>query len=385
WTAALEKAQRLMASEKIRKEHATGEHGKQVIEQLDRLDPDLRKQFFLHSFRAFDQVVLSGRPPFHLEEQYMVPEAQVLQRPNGQSLLRKFLHDKSLLFESTDGIDPDLFAEKVLPGATPLPGEPEVFTAKAIHERILSAAGLRLIPDPDVIRSTIRKAVDAAKISVQFGDGVCHDSRGSVTGIKGHRRRNTAKLPTAIPLDETVRVALLGTATATAWLAEDGEGGGGPAPGGGGGGGGGGGPIPPPPPPGQVTATTWTAILDYALKRPLLKLELRAPAPAIAATLATLAQPLGADLLSVSVTVTGEAKDGGSVNFAANDLKLNHPAKPLQMAQTLFNSLADGCTYEATVVLTFKGSRPGLHPALENLQQSASVDVKPIALFDRPA
>ena len=98
-----------------------------------------------------------------------------------------------------------------------------------------------------------------------------------------------------------------------------------------------------------------------------------------------IAQPLGADSLTVSITVSGDAKDGGSFNFSASDLKLNHPTKPLQIAQTLFNSLSEGCTYEATLALVFKGGRTGLHPALENLQQSASTDVQPTALFDKPA
>ena len=117
----------------------------------------------------------------------------------------------------------------------------------------------------------------------------------------------------------------------------------------------------------------------------MLRLELRAPAPAVAATLATLAQPLGADSLTVSVALSGAAKDGGSVNFAANDLKLNHPAKPLAMAQTLFNSLTDGCNYEAIVCLLFPEGRPGMAPSLENLKQSASSDVKPAGVFDKPA
>jgi len=383
WAGALEKAQRLMAAEKIKKEHATGAQGKQVLEQIDRLEPDLRKQFFLHGYRAFDQVVLSGRTPLQLEEQYMVPEAQVLQRPSGQSLLRKFLQEKSLLFDVSDGIAPDYFVDKILPGATPVAGESEAFTAKSIHERILAAPGLRLIPDADVIRATILKSVEAGKTVVCFADGTAFDKEGSVVGVPGHRRRTSSRITSTFSLDDSVRVSLAETDAAKGWLAENkSESGGGKD---GGNSGGSGGPTPPPPPASQVTVTTWSAILGYAGTRPLLKLELRAPAPAVAATLATLAQPLGADSLTVSVTLSGDAKDGGSVHFAANDLKLNHPTKPLQIAQTLFNSLTDGCGYEATVILSFKGGRSGLHPALENLQQSASPDVKPIGVFDKPS
>ena len=111
---------------------------------------------------------------------------------------------------------------------------------------------------------------------------------------------------------------------------------------------------------------------------------MHAPTPAAAATLSTLAQPLGADVITVTVTLSGDAKDGGSVDFAAHELKLNHPTKPLQIGQTLFNSLSDGCQYEAVVNLVFRGGRANLHATLENLHQSASSDVKPIAIFDAP-
>lgn len=379
WLAAIEKAQRLIAAEKIKKEHGTGSAGKQVLEQIDRIEPDLRKQFFLHSYRAFDQVVLSGRSALQLEEQYMVPETQVMQRPNGQAGLRRFLEEKKLLHKSTDAIDADLFVTKVLTGATPVAGQPDVYTAKAVHERILSAPGLRLIPDADVVRSTILKATEAGKTVVRFADGRAFDGKGCVEGVPGHRRRIAVQLSSTFALDDAVHVSLAGSASASAWIAEDKldpvPAGGKPTAGGG---------TPPPPPPSQVTGTSWTAILGYAKARPLLSLDLRAPSPAVAATLAMIAQPLGADSLTVSISVSGEAKDGGSFNFSASDLKVNHPTKPLQIAQTLFNSLAEGCSYEATLALVFKGGRTGLHPALENLQQSASTDVQPTALFDKP-
>jgi hypothetical protein len=383
WTTAIEKTQRLIAAEKIKKEHGTGAAGKQVLEQIERIEPDLRKQFFLHSYRAFDLVLLAGRNVLQLEEQYMVPEAQVLQKPSGQAGLRRFLEEKKLLHKSSDAIDADLFTTKVLSGATPVAGQPDVYTGKAVHERILSAPGLRLIPDADVIRLTVLKAVEAGKLVVRFADDRSFDHQGCVEGVSGHRRRVSNLLSATFPLDDTVQVSLSGSASAVGWLAEDK-----PEPASGGGATppfGSGGTTPPPPLPSSVTGTSWTAILAYAKTRPLLKLELRAPTPAVAATLATLAQPLGADALTVSVTLNGDAKDGGSVNFAANDLKLNHPTKPLQIAQTLFNSLTEGCAYEAMLTLVFKGGRTGLFAALENLQQSAPTEMKPIGLFDKPA
>jgi hypothetical protein len=276
---------------------------------------------------------------------------------------------------------------KVLLGATPVAGTPDAFTARAVHERILSASGVRLVSDAEVVRNTLVRAVDAGKIAVRLGDGRVFDAKGSVEGVAGHRRRNSAKLPVAFSLDDSVQISPATSATAAEWLTEDdptppAKPGDPPNPPGNGGGGG---PPPPPPPPSQVSATSWTQILTYAKDRPLLKLELRAPTPAVAATLATLAQPLGADSLTVSVTVSGDAKDGGSVNFQATDLKLNHPTKPLNIAQTMFNSLTDGCAFEAVLCLIFSGGRPGMGPALDNLKQSASADVKPTGVFDKPA
>ncbi len=382
WHIALEKCQRLIAAEKIKKEHSSGAAGRIVLEQIDRIEPDMRKQFLLSCYRAFDRVVLAGRGTLQLEEQYMVPEAQILHQPKGQVGLKRFLEENRLLHKATDAIDPDLFVAKILPGTTPLAGQPEAFTAKAVHERILGAPGLRLVPDADVVRATISRAVEAGKLVLRFGDGRAFDSNGCVEGVAGHRRRIVTPLPPTFPLDTSVHLAASGSGQATEWLAEDA-----PAKSGEGakpGTTGGGGAPPPPPPPSQVTATSWTAILEYAKTRPLLKLELRAPSPSVAATLATLAQPLGADALTASFTVAGDTKDGGSIHFAASEVKLNHPTKPLQIAQTLFHALAEGCTYEATVTLAFKEGRPGLHAVLENLRQSASADVKPTGVFDKP-
>jgi hypothetical protein len=387
WASAVEKTQRLIAAEKIEKDHSTGAAGKQVLEQLSRVKPDLQKQFLLSAYRAFDRVVVAGRTIESLEEQYMVPEGLVMSRPNGQKNLQKFLEDKKLILRREEAIDADLFVSGILPGATPVAGTPEAFTARAVHERILSAPKVRLVSDAEVVRNTLARAVVAGKIAVRFPDGRAFDAAGSVEGVPGHRRRTPTQLPVAIPLDDTVLIAPVQSATAQGWLTEEAQapsskldeeppGSGSP-----------GGPLvpPPPPPPSQVSATSWTQLLAYSKDRPLLKLELRAPNPAVAATLATLAQPLGADSLTASVTLSGEVKDGGSVNFSANDLKLNHPTKPLNMAQTLFNSLSDGCAYEAVLTLLFTPARPGMGPALDNLKQSAAAEVKPTGVFDKPA
>lgn len=144
-------------------------------------------------------------------------------------------------------------------------------------------------------------------------------------------------------------------------------------------------PTPPPPPPARVTATTWEQLIEVAAQRPLLELHLRASTPAAAAALSGLAQPLGADTLALSVTVGGTLKDGGTMNFAASEVKLAHPTRPLAIAQTVFNALAPGAMYETDLALGFgPAGRTGLESQLRALAESAPEGVSPHATFDRP-
>ena len=141
-----------------------------------------------------------------------------------------------------------------------------------------------------------------------------------------------------------------------------------------------------PPPPTRVTATTWDKVIEYAAERPLLELHVRASTPAAAVALSGLAQPLGAETLALSVTVGGTLKDGGTMNFAASEVKPSHPTRPLAIAQTVFNALAPGATYEADLVLGFgPAGRTGLESQLRALAESAPEGVSPSATFDRPA
>jgi len=126
-------------------------------------------------------------------------------------------------------------------------------------------------------------------------------------------------------------------------------------------------------------------MLEYADDRPLLELHLIASSPADAAVVQQAVQPLGADQLSVSVSTGGSLKDGGNMNFSANDLKPTHPAKPLQMAQTVFNSLHVGSQFEVDLKLTFGVSgRTGMRSALAQVQDKSPDGISVRALFDKP-
>lgn len=383
FNAAVERAQRLLAAEAIEREHKTGETSKLVREQLQRIKPELEKQFRIQTCRAFDRVVLAGGVVCSLEEQYQVPEEQILKRAQGQACLMRFLDGKGLIYQSGDSLDVDRFLKEVLPGATPTADSPEVYSARALHERFLSAPGLRLIPDGGIVRTTILKAVEAGKVAVRLSDGRAYDAKGCVQGPAGSRRRYAGSLNT-LSLDDSVLAARVNSPPALLWLKEDpldtGKGEGGEA-----GAGETGGITPPPPAPARGTATTWEQLLGLARERRLLDLKLTARTPASAASLLPMAQPLGAETLELSVAVSGTSKDGGSINFQASNLKPTNPTRPLQIAQTLFNALAEGATYEAELALRFGAEgRAGVEAQLASLADGAADDILPRATFEKP-
>lgn len=379
FNAALDRAQRLLAAEAIEKEHRTGESNKLVRDQLQRLKPELVKQFRIQTCRAFDRVVFASGISYPLEEQFQVPEEQLLQRAHGQGCLRKFLDEKGLIYQPGDALDVGRFLKDILPGTTPLPDKPEVYTARALHERFLGAPKMRLLPDGGVVRQTVLKAVSEGKVVVRLADGRAYDANGCVEGPEGRRRRLVGSL-TTLQLDDTVWVTPAASTRGRLWVEEDqpetirdrAEGGG----------------PPPPPPKAQTTqalATTWEQVVELAADRPLLELRLVAQTPVEAGNLVGLSQPLGAESLALSVTVSGELKDHGTVSFSASELKPSHPTKPLQIAQILFNSLGEGLTYEAELTLRFgPAGRTGLEAPLQALAERAPEGIVPRAQFDRP-
>jgi len=376
---AITRAQRLIAGDRLEEEHRKGESGKLVREQLKNIKPELIKRFRLCACRAFDRVVFAGGVVHRLDEQYQVPDEQILQRPQGQSCLRKFLDANDLIYQPGEALDTNRFVKNVLPGTTPLADNPDAYTAKAVYERFLSAPDLRLVPDGGVVRQTIIRAVEKGKLAVRLADSEAYDKDGCVRGQPGYRQRVPGETLTSFALDESVLVTLADSKTANEWLKVDeikkpGKPGTPEPP-----------TTPKPPEPSQITATSWETVLEYSAKRPLQELKLTAVKPSDAAVLAKLAQPLGADSLNLSVATGGQFRGEGSANFAANEMGLNHPTKPLNVAQTLFTAMQDGSMYEATLVLSFgaKG-RTGLTDQLSKLSQDAPEDIRPEATFGKP-
>jgi hypothetical protein len=373
---AVERAQRLLAAEAIERENRTGDAAKIVREQLARVKPELLKQFRLQTCRAFDRVVLAGGNVYPLDEQFQVSEEQMLQRAQGQVSLRRFLEEKDLVYREGAALDTDRFLKNVLPGATPLPNQPDTFTAKAVHERFLAAPGLRLISDAGIVRQTLLKAMSDGKIVIRLADGRAYDANGCVEGPAGRRRRIPSTL-TSFALDDSVLVARADSDSARAWVKEDAPGDTPPKDGDG--------YRPPPPPPGPATATSAEEAIRLAQERPLLELRLIATNPAAAAMMLNLAQPLGAETVTLSVSVGGPLKDGGTMNFAASDVKPSNPLKPLAIAQGIFNSIADAASYEAVLMLRFgTAGRTGMDAALGELTTKAPDGLRVTAVFEKP-
>ena len=376
---AVSHSQRLIAAEEIGREYGKGDEGKLVREQLKRLKPELLKQFRLRACRAFDKVVFAGGTAYALDEQFQVPDEQVLQKAQGQKCLRKFLDEKNLIYQPGDALDVGRFLSDVLSGATPQADAPDVYSAKAVHERFLSAPKLRLVPDGAVVRQTVIRAVADGKLVVRLPDGRVYDDKGCVEGPEEFRRRIGGTL-TTFPLDDTVFMTRSDAATAAEWtkVTEQKEkpkrgDKGGPTP-----------PLPPPA-PSRVIATDWPKVLEFAATRPLLELHLVASTPAGAGRLAALAQPLGAERLSLTVKTSGSLKGGGMANLLVSDVGLNHPTKPLDVGRTLHTAMVEGGQFEADLALDFgKDGRTGLLDLLQKLSEDAPEDVRPRATFDKP-
>src|SRR6185437_2492509 len=153
----VQRAQSLMAAEELAQEYKSGDSGAIIREQLKRIKPELEKQFRVQARRAFDRVVLADGAAYSIDETFQGGEEQILKAAQGQQVLRRFLEDKELIYGGTDSLDPKLLIQKYIKGAVPISGETDVWTALAVHERLLSASGLRLIPDDELTRRTLMR------------------------------------------------------------------------------------------------------------------------------------------------------------------------------------------------------------------------------------
>jgi hypothetical protein len=361
YRAAVYRAQSLIAAEELEREYRTGEAGAMIREQLKRIKPELEKQFRVQARRAFDRVVLADGASYAVDETFQGGDDQILQAPRGQEVLRRFLEDKELIYGGNDALDPKLLVQRYLKGAVPVSGETDVWTAAAVHERLLSAPGLRLIPDEELTRRTIQRGTAEGYLVVKLADGRAYDREGVVEGAAGARRRVSKERLTGLTLSDQNLVALPSAPATAAWLAVDSPTGKPGAPGG----------TPPPPPPSPPKEFI-TSDLDKAIEaagsRPLQRLVLRSRSTAGARLLSQLAQPFGASSITLTASVAGDVKGGGTMGLSIEGVKPSHPAKPLDVATTIANSLTSTDSFEVSLTLEFE---TGLMLAGDRLKELA--------------
>jgi hypothetical protein len=105
-----------------------------------------------------------------------------------------------------------------------------------------------------------------------------------------------------------------------------------------------------------LTSTRWEDVVQAASNRPLLRLTLTAYLPARAQAIVAAMQPLNGEVTTVSTQVKGVSRSDGSVDLTLRDVKLNAPFSPMQVARTLYADLNPGGTYRASVTATFGDS-----------------------------
>lgn len=361
YRAAIQRAQSLMAAEELEREYRTGDSGALIREQLRRLKPELEKQFRVQARRAFDRVVLADGSAYSIDETFQGGDDQILRAPQGQQVLRRFLEEKQLVFEATDALDPRLLIQRYIRGAVPVAGETDVWTASAVHERLLSAPGLRLVPDDELARRTLLRGVRDGQLVIRLGDGRSYDRGGMVEGPPGSRRRVKDVVLHALALSDDVLVALPGAPAVASWIAVDsapsGDSSGSQPP-----------PPPPPAPAGDLVTADIGKAVDASASRPLVQLVLTARSTAGAKLLSQLAQPFGASSITLSVSVSGDVKSGGTIGLSIEGVKHTHPVKPLDIAAAIANSLTSTDAFEASLTLEFE---PGLLMAGDHLKALA--------------
>jgi hypothetical protein len=362
-TDAVDEMRRLMAAEEI-----LSEQKKKTVmkEQVEELIPVLRKRVRIRTIRAFNRVVFQGRPSVTLPEKYLVSEESALETVHGQTKLKEFLDDHKLVYQPADSLDVDLLLENIIKGATPSLDHNGAHPASAVFERALSHEKLRLLMNENPVRNAILKAVEQGRLAVLLPSGEAYLRNECVSGQKGARTRTTKSL-TVLPLNSDVLVAPESAPCVKDWLAVDTKkdkkkdeeeiiyqt-------------------------PETVTTMVWEEAAQYARKRPLRSLKLKANTPEAGKTLVALAAPFGAKSLSLSVMASGSLKDGGTVSFSADNLKHNHPLKPIDVSATLLRAMAEGATYDVELALDF--GEDGVKDAAAQLKKAADEAVDGVSI-----
>lgn len=390
---------RLLAAQQVAKEQKKKSPLRQQVEELL---PTLRRRANFRSVRAFNRVVFQGKPSVTLDERYLVSEDSALGSVSGQAKVKEFLDDNRYVYQPNEAVDVDLLLD-LMQGATPSLDHEGAYPASAVHERALASPKLRLMLNENPVRDAILKGVEQGKLVVRQANGEAYDQIGCVTGTAGSRTRVPKKL-TTLKLIADVLVAPQSATCVAEWLKEDAL-------------------VEgeenlltateaamqkrtttqtildamdtsqleyvirdegrfvvlnekfaewQPSIPQEAWAYDWDTAIQYAAKRPLLSLKLKADSVQAAGKLIACAQPFGAQSLTLSVQASGQLKDGGQVNFVVSSVKHNTPLKPIEIAKKLLRATHDGGMFSAVLALDF-GSTP-VSGAAAKFEQAQAAD-----------
>lgn len=359
----------VMAAERVLKDY---KDKKEIKKQVEALMPKLTKRAQIAACRAFSRVVFQGRSSVTLQEKYLISDESGLQAQKGQNNLKRFLDDEKLVYQQSDALDVELLLEKIIPGATPSLDHPGAYPASAVHERALSSDKLRLMMDGSPVRNSIIKAVNEGKLVVRLPDGEVYDAQGCVKGPESDRRRDSDRRLSTLNLTSDVLIAPAGAECVAKWtrIAEEGAP---PEP-----------PIGKPIPPDTVCAGSWDEAVQYAATRPLRKVTLVARQPEAAKSLIGLAQPFGAQSLALTVRTLGELRDGGSIRFVVEGVKINSSIGPLDLAAKLARAVGEKLDFTSQLDMEFgEAGEKGKGSCFERARDEAEPAVEVSAEFGR--
>ncbi len=349
FSRAISRARRFLAAEQVLREQQSTPEQRNPDQQtqISRLKETLnrlRREMQLEVFRAFRIVVLHAGEPIPMEEAYLV-QSEGIEAYQPQIKLREFLKDKNRMYEQSKALDPDLLLEQ-LGGATPYDWREGygVYTARSLHERLLSALELRLIPGDEFVQRTLQDAVKSGKLVMRRGDRV-YDAQGAIVERDGHRQRLDNAQPPIVLDDQTLLTPAdspiaqewtrLDAPTPDAMKSELPE------------------PKPPEtyPPLGGAHSVADAVVL--ARERRVSTIRLTAQQPDQIDRLTQAAQQLNPQRVSVNLTLGGSTSDGAQLHLTITDVpNLNHPKlRPFERARELSNALHTLETFEIQLEL----------------------------------
>ncbi|MEE9166548.1 MAG: DUF499 domain-containing protein [Candidatus Neomarinimicrobiota bacterium] len=340
---AVDNARRYLIASRIRKERKDP----QIKKQINGILPKLERIHKISAVRGFNQIFLYNSEPRSLDEKYLVAKDETLFRgTGGQGKIMDYLNEKGLALKSTGALDPLVVVEKLVPAATPSTQYKGAVSCADVLDQAYRSSSLKLIVDTEPIRKGTEKAVLQGSLLLRTSDGRVYDDKGCIIGDEGQRQRREDLL-TSFPLDEQTFVASSSASCASDWLHVDDVKKGDVV-------------SEPPPPPAPldfpVDIDNWEQAQKTAQERELLEGILKTNDVEAMSRLPSVAQPLSARTVRLTINMSGDLKDGGFLNFSLERIKPEHALKPLQKAAGFARNLRPEYDFEAKLELDFRSN-----------------------------